>query len=158
MDRLHRFAKSFIDFYFPDFNLRVRQSRENSADYEKNIIRLNLRDTEDYGFMRHLHEVHGFKLSDTPISPMLWTILHEVGHFATIDEIPPQDYDEAISTKALLTLYGEEIKTNTALQDTYFNTITEWEATEWAIKWVKTHFDEASLASEAMQRLTVSRR
>ena len=74
MDRLHRFAKSFIDFYFPDFDIRVRQSRENSADYEKNIIRLNLRDDEDFGFMRHLHEVHGFKLSDTLISPMMWTI------------------------------------------------------------------------------------
>lgn len=158
MDRLHRFAKSFIDFYFPDFDLRVRQSRENSADYEKNIIRLNLRDTEDYGFMRHLHEVHGFKLSDTLISPMMWTILHEIGHFATIYDIPPQDYDEAISTKMLLTLYGEEIKTDTTLQDKYFNTITEWEATEWAIKWVKSHFMEAYHATKTMQRMTVSRR
>lgn len=157
MDRLHRFAKSFIDFYFPSFDLRVRQSRENSADYEKNIIRLNLRDTEDYGFMRHLHEVHGFKLSDTLISPMMWTILHEVGHFATIDEIPPQDYEEAISTKALLTVYGEEIKTNHFLQDMYFDTATEWEATEWAIKWVKSHFMDAYHATKTMQRLTVSR-
>lgn len=153
MDRLHRFAKSFIDFYFPTFDLRVRQSHENSAEYEKRIIRLNLRDAEDYGFMRHLHEVHGFKISDTLISPMMWTILHEVGHFATIDEIPPQDYDEAISTKVALTLYGEEIKTDPTLQDKYFNTITEWEATEWAIKWVKTHFDEAYHATKTMQRL-----
>jgi hypothetical protein len=153
MDKLHRYAKNFINFYFPDFDLRVRQSRENSADYEKNIIRLNLRDSEDYGFMRHLHEVHGFKLSDTLISPMMWTILHEVGHFATIDEIPPQDYDEAISTKTLLTLYGEEIKTNPTLQDRYFNTATEWEATEWAIEWVKSHFMDAYHATRAMQRL-----
>ena len=140
MDKLHKTAKDIITLITSDFdmNIRVRHSHENSADYERSIIRLNLRDDEDFGFMRNLREQHNCHLDC--ISPMMWTILHEIGHFMTIDEIPEADYEEALETKALLAIYGDKIKTNTILQDVYFSTETEWQATEWAISYTRKHY------------------
>lgn len=156
MDKLHKLAKSIISYLFATYNdfdevVRVRQSHENSADYEHNIIRLNLRDDEDFGFMRHLRECHSCELNG--VSPMLWTILHEVGHFMTANEIPPQDYDEAISTKVLLTLYGDKIKTDENLQNLYFNTATEWAATEWAVNYTENFYEEALVFSRELEAL-----
>lgn len=149
MDKLHKYAKNFINFYFPNLGVRVRQSKENSADYEKRILRLNLRDDEDFGFMRHLRESHCCELSC--ISSMIWTILHEVGHFVTIDEISDEDYETSLSIKAYLSVV--DIENDTTLQDEYFNTPTEWKATEWAIEWVVKNFDDAYHASKELKRL-----
>ena len=90
--------------------------------------------SDDCGFMRHLREVHGYSDADQ-YCLALWTLLHEIGHYYTIDYA-----EDDLWTRAICGLISyEEASKNSELQDIYFNIENEWEATEWAIKWVDSH-------------------
>ena len=137
MDALHTYAAAIVRAL--DDELIVEQSDENSYDYAENRVRLNLRDFEDCGFMRHLREVHNCRWADE-FSVMLWTILHEVGHAETEDDYDDDEYEECLKAKALVAMIPVEVaKDRPDLQDIYFNTCEEWCATEWAIDYIKSH-------------------
>ena len=151
MDKLHEYAAAIV--HSIDLELEVEQSDENSFDYAEDLIRLNLRDDEDNGFMRHLKEKHGYADADK-YSPMLWTILHEVGHSQTADEYSDEEYEEGLNTKlGLACCSPEELKTNEVLQDRYFDTAEEWYATEWAIDYLDTHRRECRHMSAELEAL-----
>ena len=150
MDKLHELAAAIVAEL--DEELFVVQSDENSYEYAESTIRLNLRDDDDYGFMRHLREVHGY--DNSAISPMLWTILHEVGHSETDEDYTEKEYIDGINTKACLACCSdEEMRTNEVLQDRYFNTVEEWLATEWAIDYVKSHLRKCKKWSHELEAL-----
>ncbi len=137
LDKLHSFAATIVRAIDPE--LTVDQSDENSYEYADMLVRLNLRDDEDFGFMRHLREVHLCVFADD-YSPMLWTILHEVGHAQTEDDFGEDEYAEGLNTKmALACVPPAELRKNVVLQDRYFDTVEEWLATEWAIDYVREH-------------------
>lgn len=101
-------------------------------DNEKEAINVDLTDFDDMGFMRHLREVHKCDfVDDYPLA--LWSILHEIGHYYTLDDVEEDDEDDRIA----LTLTTSEIANNKKVQDRYFNMPSEWAATEWAIQFVK---------------------
>lgn len=151
MDKLHRFAKKFIKTRC-FANLKVRQSKENSFEFNRNIIRLNLRDDDDLGFMRHLRECHRCKFRN--ISSMLWTILHEVGHYATQNNLTLEEEEESYEIKAICAVVPSRIaEKSTKIQDLYFNTPIEWEATEWAIRWVFKNYCLARYYSKRLEAL-----
>lgn len=151
MDKLHKYATAIIHAIDPD--LKVEQSDENSFDYAEDLIRLDLRDTEDFGFMRHLKTVHEYPNADK-YSPMLWTILHEVGHSQTCDEYSDEEYEEGLNIKMGLSCFAlDEVKTNEVLQDRYFNTAEEYYATEWAIAYVDTHPRKCKRMSAELEAL-----
>lgn len=150
MDALHKLASAIVDEIEPE--LRVEQSDENSFEYAEDLVRLNLWDDEDCGFMRHLRTVHGY--DNSAISPMLWTILHEVGHYETADDYDDDEYTEGLNEKACLAcLSDEEMRTNEVLQDRYFNIVEEWLATEWAIDFVKSHLRKSKKWSRELEAL-----
>lgn len=150
MDNLHTYAAAIVRATAPD--LFVEQSDENSYEYAEDLVRLNLRDDEDYGFMRHLREVHGY--DNAEISPMLWTILHEIGHAETCDDYSDREYEKGLKVKMnLACLPLEQVHTDPQLQDLYFNTAEEWYATEWAIDFVKKHLKKCKRWSEKLEAL-----
>ena len=70
-------------------------------------------------FMEHLKNVHGFNNADN-YNETLWTALHEMGHHFTYDFCEPT----------------EELPGET---EEYYNSEIEWEATEWAMRFVISH-------------------
>ena len=100
-------------------------------DNEREVINVDLTDFNDMGFMRHLHEVHKCEFA-YEYSLTLWSILHEIGHYYTLDDIE-DDEDDRIA----LMLTTSEIADNEKVQDRYFNMPSEWVATEWAINFIK---------------------
>ena len=150
MDKLHTLAASIVAAL--DDELFVEQADENSFEYAESLIRLNLRDENDGGFMRHLREVHGY--DNEKISPMLWTILHEVGHNETEDEYTDKEYADGLQVKMRLAcLPLEWVYADPDLQDAYFNTTEEWLATEWAIDYVKSHPRKCAKWSRQLEAL-----
>lgn len=89
---------------------------------------------DDCGFMRHLREVHGYTDADR-YSLALWTLLHEIGHYNTVDYAE----DDLIARAICGLASREEALKDLKLQDIYFNIENEWEATEWAIEWINSH-------------------
>ena len=150
MDKLHTLAASIVAAL--DDELFVEQSDENSFEYAESLVRLSLRDDDDFGFMRHLREVHGY--DNAEISPMLWTILHEVGHAETEEDYSDREYEKSLKVKMnLACLPLEQVHTDPELQDLYFNTIEEWLATEWAIDYVKSHARKCAKWSRQLEAL-----
>ena len=85
----------------------------------------------DYGFARHIEEKHFFA-EVYNFSAVMWAILHEIGHYFTIDYCVEDDR----ATRALCALFDNPPK---AIQDLYFDLESEYEATEWAINYVNAH-------------------
>lgn len=65
----------------------------------------------------------------------LWTLLHEIGHYNTVDYAE----DDLIARAICGLASREEALKDLKLQDIYFNIENEWEATEWAIEWINSH-------------------
>lgn len=84
----------------------------------KDAIFINVNDRTP-AFMEHLKNVHGFNNADN-YSETLWTALHEMGHHFTYDFCEPT----------------EELPGET---EEYYNSEIEWEATEWAMRFIVKH-------------------
>lgn len=151
MDKLHEYAAAIVRAI--DDELEVEQADENSFEYAEDLIRLNLRDDEDCGFMRHLKEKHGYADADK-YSPMLWTILHEVGHYETAEDYSDEEYEKGLNIKlGLACCSPEELNSNEVLQNRYFDTAEEWYATEWAIEYIESHPRKAKKMSAELETL-----
>ena len=101
-------------------------------DHIEETIYIDPKDTKDCGFLRHLKKVHGYKNN---YSLMVWSVLHEIGHYHTLDYCEIDEF-----TRALIGLISpEEAEKSEKIQDAYFNLEEEWEATEWAIEYAKNH-------------------
>lgn len=90
-------------------------------------------DPNDYGFMRHLDQKHGFK-EGIQIPYAVWHFLHEIGHFEMEEK-----YGDNLETREWFKENGRFMIRNISYQNMFWDTRVEWEATEWAIRWVKDH-------------------
>lgn len=103
-------------------------------DGDTETININLDElNQDYGFLRHLRVVHKCEFCNK-YSPLLWAILHEVGHYYTLDDY---DNEEEEDERIALSLLDDDVLHNPMVQDRYFNLPSEWGATEWAIHFVE---------------------
>lgn len=111
-------------------DVRVTFKREGFYyDDDQCLINVDLTDNDDRGFLRHLAQVHKCKFVNE-FDLIVWSILHEVGHYFTFDE---DDLDNEFNDRlALSVCEGADEK----IQDRYFNLPSEWKATEWAIKYL----------------------
>ena len=104
--------------------VKVKIDKTDSTCFDFNndtlIVGYDFNDDE-YGFMRHLREVHGCKFANL-FTHRFWAILHELGHYFTGDGI--EDEKETLEVRAFCM---------------YFNLPSEFAATEWAINFIKTH-------------------
>lgn len=99
-----------------------------------NTINIDYTETDDCGFMRHLKEIHKCDFA-YDYSLILWTILHEIGHYETEWELLEND-DEA-ELRFWLSLTSKEKANDIIIQNKYYNLTAEWCATEWAIEWIE---------------------
>lgn len=101
-----------------------------------NIDFAEINEEDDFGFLRNLKEVHKCDFA-YDYSLVLWTILHEIGHYETEWELLESD-DEA-ELRFWLSLTPKEKANDIIIQDKYYGLTAEWIATEWAIEWITDH-------------------
>lgn len=85
----------------------------------------------DLGFMRHVIHVHNF-LDAQLYGIKLLSLLHEIGHHFTLYYCE----DDSMSRFICQNLSDTEIL-DPKYQDIYYNIEAEWEATEWAIQFIR---------------------
>lgn len=125
----------FIKCICPSLKVKFTEEEQTAYDYNEECIYINLaEDLDSFGFRRHLREVHGCEMMKE-FSGWTWAILHEIGHHFTLD-MCEEDETEMRAICAVI----DTDKLTPEIADMYFNLESEWEATEWAIDFVKSHF------------------
>ena len=136
-------------------HMRIVFINEDSAfEYSTDTVYLNLNENCN-AFMRHLKESHLPQY--TPIcnkhlglynfNKTIWQILHEIGHYFTLDYCKNDDKAE----RAICALIDKDTAENSeTIQDLYFNLGKEWEATECAIHYANTHYRKCSLFNKLL--------
>lgn len=112
-------------------------------DWENNavIIGYDLDDEQSTSaFLDHLRNTHKCNFA-RKFSARLWSVLHEVGHHFTQDD---ELYENDLEMRAILALVPtpttDEGYRNIA--NMYFDLPSEYEATEWAINYVRNNYTE----------------
>lgn len=121
-------------------SLKVRKSEPESIVYDtktQSMVIGNYFDPNDYGFMRHLSQAHEFP-EGLRYSYALWHILHEIGHYFTEEK-----YGDNAGLRQWFKENGRLMIRNINIQNNFYNYREEWEATEWAIAWIKKHKKKA---------------
>lgn len=95
---------------------------------------------EDKWFMEFIEETFGY----APTNSFIMSLLHEVGHHNTYDDVEDEDMDFSEDEKERI---SEEIQTADAerakaLEWEYFNLPDEIVATEWAVDYAVNHTKE----------------
>ena len=90
-------------------------------------------------------KAHGLKVN---CGVFVLSLLHEVGHYFTIDEVDDMEYLKAQDIKAELTDSDEDCKI-------YFDLADERVATEWAINYINSHEAELKAFAEDFQKALV---
>ena len=122
----------------PEIVLIFNDNDDGYYEYETDIINIDAFPKDDMGFLRHLEEVHKCKFAkDFPF--VLWTLLHELGHYFTLDDI---DTDEDLFTRVLCSIVSKSVADEVPnVQDLYYNIPSEWVATEWAIEFITDNWE-----------------
>lgn len=115
-----------------DPQIKVTFAREKMwANIENKEINIDVTDNEDMGFRKHIYNGHKFK-DVNKYSLLMWSILHEIGHIKT-----PKAKDD-MHARTLCAMVSEETaRKDISIQNLYFNIPCEWQATEWAINFIK---------------------
>ena len=132
--------RDFIAAIEPEIEVYFNDEEPTYFDSEDNFINLGYdfhAGSEDCGFRAHIVRKHGFPAAfDYPIE--VWSILHELGHFMTIDDVELTE-EEVLARMICKDKTVEEVAASIELQDLYFDLPLEWEATEWAIDFITTN-------------------
>lgn len=121
----------------PQVSVEITKN-ESCYDHTTETIYINPDEIDEYGFMRHVREVHDCDFADD-ISYCVWAILHEIGHYHTLDDCEEDD----LLARSFCMICPNNIET----QNLYFGLEAEWEATEWAINYVSDHRTLCNIAS-----------
>ena len=131
-----------------DRRLPVIESTPESVYYDaerKVLVVGEYHDPNDYGFMRHLMNVHRCKVADK-YGYNLWHLLHEFGHYAIEEK-----YGDNLQERAYFKENFRYLNRNIPLQNEFYNMKVEWEATEWAIKWVEANPKKAAIINKLLR-------
>jgi hypothetical protein len=126
----------------------VFTDEESSFEWSTDTIYLNLNEN-CHGFMRHLRTGH--HVNDYwRFNKIIWQVLHEIGHYYTLDFI--EEDDDEIFERAVCSLIDKDTaENNIKIQNIYFNLEKEWEATEWAIRYAKQHFTKCKFFNKFLK-------
>lgn len=124
--------KGFCKAYAPEINLI--ESDTCYYDKENKIIGFCF-DEIDSCFDRHIIYEHNFPYIKN-INPNLFSLLHEIGHYYTMDTCASTEEEDEL--KAIFSIISyEEVRDDYNTLRQYFNLEEEWVATEWAINFCK---------------------
>lgn len=131
-------AKLFIKTINPFIKVNPYYGEGSAYSFTDKTIHLNLRETNgEDEFLNHLALEHKCSfVNEFPLE--LWTILHELGHHYTEDDVlnPELDYFARV---AINNADPSSYENNQEVANAYFNLESEWRATEWAIRYAKKH-------------------
>lgn len=114
---------------------------------KKNIINFDFSIKDDYGFLNHLEEFHNCKFT-RHFHLNFWTILHEIGHYETENEIDTKkDWGDRLALYCTNEITPE-------IRNAYFNLSWEFAATEWAIDWIHTNWNEAYMINKLIEKFS----
>lgn len=134
----------------PEVRLVYEPNSPTCFDHDLKAVVIGNDLQDDRGFMRHIVETHDFAQA-YDYSLVLWSVLHELGHYFTSDD-GWIDEDEA-SQYLVCALVSKEATDDPKIQDLYFNIPSEYEATEWAIDWIKANPELATRFNNMLNRL-----
>lgn len=120
-----------------EYDIVYSKEEETHTDHIKEVITLNLND-DIYKFLMHMQTKHKCKFI-FDYYPILWVVLHEIGHEKTFDDITPQDWEDYAFINFM---YDIGAGSQQELESQYYNSTVEWCATDWAIWYVETHKEE----------------
>ena len=136
-------AKLFAKSISPKIKLNP-YAGASSFSTETGAINICIDDPDILGqqaFLQHIALAHKCHFVNE-ISPLAWTILHEIGHYFTDEQFTDNEQEADGEYRSLLALgiipdnYSHP---DHSIQEAYFNLDTEWEATEWAINYIRKH-------------------
>jgi len=124
----------------PELRVTFKKGNGNWYDEDEHKVNFDFEDVSpdtDGGFLYHLEHSHECgEVLTVPFS--VWTLLHEIGHYFTLDFVRRTEQTEFI--KIVCSIYSrEEAQANPELAKMYFDLPEEWHATEWAIDFVQSH-------------------
>ena len=142
--------KNFIIWLFiKSINSKIKLAfaDESAFEWSTDTVYLNINENCD-GFLRHLrnsHHVHDY----WKLNKIIWQILHEIGHYYTLDFIE-EDEDEEMERAICALIDKETAESNEKIQDIYFNLEKEWQATEWTKEYARNHFNKCRFFSKLL--------
>ena len=145
MKNARKKAKKLIEDFIESFGYNPEESDEFAMDTESDLIFYTLDEPEttsaNIALKRYLKEE--FHIS---IPILLFSILHEIGHFETLGEITQAEIDEDDEYKAIIQLAFDEYEgdDNYCFFKAYWDLKMEYLANEWAVNFVKSNTKECA--------------
>lgn len=142
MKRINQLIKLTKDLtgYDLDFNF----GEDTHIDHDDEIIYINCNDNVDMVFNHIINSHRRYEFLD--YEPIIMVVLHEIGHYMIFDNLAEKDFDEyALINLGIDLIIDENNKyqlTTEELNRPYFDTTIEWNATEWALDYIKEHKEE----------------
>lgn len=138
-DALKELAKTLTNYEL------VFSTKENThIDHDEEKIYLNPFMELD-GFLNHIIKYHHMD-NIKEYNPLLVAMLHEIGHEQNIEILTEEDLEEYALINLGLDLIIDDNKKYKFNYDEinlpYYNTTIEWNATEWALDYIKEHENE----------------
>jgi len=138
-------AKKLIEDFIESFGYNPVEDVEFSMDTESDLIFYTLDEPDNspanVALKRYLKEE--FHIS---VPMLLFSILHEIGHFETLGKITQKEIDIDTATKGIIELaYGAyRGDDNYCFFKAYWDLKMEYLATEWAINFIKHNTEECA--------------
>ena len=142
MKRINQLIKLTKDLtgYDLDFNF----GEDTHIDHDDEIIYINCNDNVDMVFNHIINSHRRYEFLD--YEPIIMVVLHEIGHYMIFDNLTENDFNEyALINLGIDLIIDENNKyqlTTEELNRPYFDTTIEWNATEWALDYIKEHKEE----------------
>lgn len=142
MKRINQLIKLTKDLtgYDLDFNF----NEDTHIDHDDGIIYINCNDNVNMVFNHIINYHKRYEFLD--YEPIIMVVLHEIGHYMVFDNLTENDFEEyALINLGIDLIIDENNKyklTTEELNRPYFDTTIEWNATEWALDYIKEHKEE----------------
>jgi hypothetical protein len=133
-----KITEAFKQMLDDDINIRFRWSETPCYRCDKNIIEYGLLEgsKEDIWFNEFIEERFGYKVENT----FMITMLHEIGHLMTIDDIDGIAYEFCLREKERIEAEMQKAKTlkqEKILEWQYFSLPDEIVASAWAVEFIR---------------------
>lgn len=126
-----------LNGFLDEFDAYAEMGHEFAYVYAKSKIEYTcfLDDNSETYFIKNFHKM----APDIECDPFLVSILHELGHHETLDDIDMFEEIYCLAEKdAISERYANKnFNTEQELYDAYFNLADEYEATTWAINYIR---------------------
>ena len=123
-----------------DFKVNAVLDTEFAMFMEDRIIGYKLDvNTVDKWFDEYIYKTFGFDVGE---NDFVISLLHEIGHFKTLNQVEQKTYDKAQKEIAKIQKKLEKVDTERKeknLHFKYFSVPTEIIATAWAVEWARNH-------------------